>query len=244
MFCTRCGNTIPEGSAFCTTSGTPVQAAQPAPPPAPVYQAPPPPPAPVYQPPPAPVYQAPAPPPGTVYQGPPPQQGQVWAPPTQPIAAVDLPYARFWTRFWAYLIDSLIVGAACTIVIVIVFLMIGGGALLSSSANPQDFIAGLTGATIALVVFAYFALIAIVWLYFAKMESSDKQATFGKKAMGIYVTDMNGQRLTFGRATGRFFAKIVTGMVPFFIGYIMAAYTAKRQAVHDYIASTLVMRRQ
>ncbi|MGB6200499.1 MAG: RDD family protein, partial [Candidatus Acidiferrales bacterium] len=68
--------------------------------------------------------------------------------------------------------------------------------------------------------------------------------TVGKKAMGIYVTDLNGQRLTFGRASGRFFSKIITGMIPFAIGWIMVAFTAKKQALHDMIAGTLVWRRQ
>jgi uncharacterized RDD family membrane protein YckC len=87
-------------------------------------------------------------------------------------------------------------------------------------------------------------MIVVSWLYFAKMESSEKQATIGKKAMGIYVTDVNGQRLTFGRATGRFFAKIISSMVPLYIGFIMAGFTQKKQALHDMIAGTLVWHRQ
>jgi len=157
--------------------------------------------------------------------------------------AALLPYAGFWKRFWAYLIDSLILGAVTVVFLAIVFLLIGGGALISGSEAPQDFIAGLTVVAIVLMVFAYIGLIVVMWLYFAKMESSEKQATIGKKAMGIYVTDLNGQRLTFGRASGRFFGKIVTGMIPFFIGYFMAGFTEKRQALHDMIAGTLVWRR-
>jgi uncharacterized RDD family membrane protein YckC len=156
----------------------------------------------------------------------------------------ELPYAGFWKRVWAYLVDSLILGAVAVVVIGIVFLMIGGGALISGSESPQDFGAALGVAAILLIVFAYLALIVIMWLYFAKMESSEKQATFGKKMMGIYVTDANGQRLTFGRASGRFFAKIITGMIPAGIGWIMAGFTAKKQALHDMIAGTLVWKRQ
>jgi uncharacterized RDD family membrane protein YckC len=80
------------------------------------------------------------------------------------------------------------------------------------------------------------------WLYFAYLESGEKQATWGKQALGIYVTDLAGQRVTFGRATGRFFAKIVTGLIPLGIGFIMAGFTERRQALHDMIASTLVLR--
>jgi len=80
------------------------------------------------------------------------------------------------------------------------------------------------------------------WLYFAGMESSARQATFGKAVMSLRVTDLKGQPLTFGHATGRFFAKIVSGLIPFAIGYIMAGFTEKKQAVHDMIAGTLVLR--
>ena len=80
-----------------------------------------------------------------------------------------------------------------------------------------------------------------VWLYYARLESSDAQATLGKRAMGIIVTDPFGERLTFGRATGRFAARIVTGLIPFAIGYIMAGFTKHKQALHDMIASTLVV---
>ncbi|HEX5422129.1 MAG TPA: RDD family protein, partial [Candidatus Acidoferrales bacterium] len=69
------------------------------------------------------------------------------------------------------------------------------------------------------------------------------QGTPGKLALGLFVTDMEGKRVTFARASGRFFAKIITGLIPLFIGYIMAGFTAKKQALHDMIASCLVLRR-
>jgi uncharacterized RDD family membrane protein YckC len=81
------------------------------------------------------------------------------------------------------------------------------------------------------------------WLYFAGMESSARQATIGKSAMSLRVTNYEGQRISFGHATGRFFAKIVSGLIPFAIGYIMAAFTEKKQALHDLIAGTLVLRK-
>jgi len=62
-------------------------------------------------------------------------------------------------------------------------------------------------------------------------------------ALGLVVTDMNGLRISFARASGRFFAKIITGLVPLYIGYIMAGFTEKKQALHDMIASCLVLRR-
>ena len=81
------------------------------------------------------------------------------------------------------------------------------------------------------------------WLYFAGMESSARQATVGKSVMALRVTNGEGQRISFGHATGRFFAKIVSGMVPLGIGYIMAGFTEKKQALHDLIAGTLVLKR-
>ena len=81
------------------------------------------------------------------------------------------------------------------------------------------------------------------WLYFAGMESSERQATFGKSVVSLRVTDLEGRRLSFKHATGRFFAKIVSGLIPLAIGYIMAGFTEKKQALHDMIAGTLVLQR-
>jgi uncharacterized RDD family membrane protein YckC len=80
-----------------------------------------------------------------------------------------------------------------------------------------------------------------VWLYEALMTSSSKQGTLGKMAFGMKVTDMSGARISFGRSTGRFFAKILSGMI-LNIGYIMAGFTDRKQALHDMIAGTLVVR--
>ncbi|MBM3325864.1 MAG: RDD family protein [Calditrichaeota bacterium] len=83
----------------------------------------------------------------------------------------------------------------------------------------------------------------IGWLYCAILESSNWQATIGKRAVGIYVTDVNRNRITFGRATGRNFAKIVSWII-LCIGYFMAGWTLKKQALHDMLAGTLVLRKQ
>ena len=72
------------------------------------------------------------------------------------------------------------------------------------------------------------------------MESSSKQATFGKMIVGIIVTDMEGKRITFGKATGRYFGKFISGFV-LSIGYLMAAFTAKKQALHDILSSCIVI---
>lgn len=92
-------------------------------------------------------------------------------------------------------------------------------------------------------LFGMIFFVGLQWLYFAGMESSERQATFGKSLTSLKVTDLDGRRITFKRATGRFFAKLITGMIPLAIGYIMAGFTAKKQALHDMIAGTLVLRK-
>jgi hypothetical protein len=82
--------------------------------------------------------------------------------------------------------------------------------------------------------------IIAMWLYFALMESSPRMATLGKMAVGLVVTDADGQRIGFGRASARFFGKILSGLV-FAIGFLMAGFTARKQGLHDMLASTLVL---
>ena len=76
------------------------------------------------------------------------------------------------------------------------------------------------------------------------MTSSERGATLGKRALSLRVVKSDGTRLTFGRATGRFFAKaFITGLNPRFgIGYIMAGFTDRKRALHDMIADTVVVK--
>ena len=78
------------------------------------------------------------------------------------------------------------------------------------------------------------------WLYFAMMESSQSQATLGKRAMGLIVTDGKGQRLGFGQASGRYFAGALS-YITLYIGYALAGWTERKQALHDLIADTCVV---
>jgi uncharacterized RDD family membrane protein YckC len=80
------------------------------------------------------------------------------------------------------------------------------------------------------------------WLYEAFMESSSYQATVGKMIFGMKVTDLNGNRISFERATGRHFAKWLSGVI-LGIGYIMVAFTERKQGLHDILAGTLVPRK-
>lgn len=152
-------------------------------------------------------------------------------------------YAGFWLRFVAYVIDSIILMLFFGIVVLILILATGlTGYTRNLSDNPNpDFI--FQGAFLAALLALCAATFVGSWLYYACMESSRYQGTLGKMALGLIVTDFQGHPVSFGRASGRFFAKIVTGLIPLFIGYIMAGFTAKKQALHDMIASCLVLRK-
>jgi len=126
-------------------------------------------------------------------------------------------YSGFWLRVAAALLDGLIVGA------VTAPFTVG-----MSDGNRY----GATASSISLVIW---------WLYEALMESSAKQATLGKMALGIRVTDLDGNRIGFGKATGRHFAKYLSALI-LGIGYLMAAFTERKQALHDMLAGTLVLR--
>ena len=82
---------------------------------------------------------------------------------------------------------------------------------------------------------------AASWLYGALMESSPYQATLGKMALGMKVTDLYGNRISFARATGRHFAKYIS-MITLCIGFIMVGFTERKQGLHDMIAGTLVLK--
>jgi uncharacterized RDD family membrane protein YckC len=158
------------------------------------------------------------------------------SPPPGPVAddAGSLPpgaaiHAGFWRRCAAYVFDGLVLTIAGLIVSAI-FAVFAFGAAASGS---------LSGA-IGLLALQWIIGIVGSWLYFAWQESSRAQATLGKRLMGIKVTDDAGHRIGFGRATGRFFGKIVSGIV-LYIGFLLAGFTERKQALHDLMASTLVV---
>ena len=100
-------------------------------------------------------------------------------------------------------------------------------------------VGGILGA-IGATQLASLAGILIGWLYSALLESSPNQATVGKMALGIKVTDLDGERISFGRATGRHFGKILSFLI-LCIGYLMVAFTERKQGLHDLMAGTLVV---
>jgi uncharacterized RDD family membrane protein YckC len=161
-----------------------------------------------------------------------------------PSVPAQLPYADFWPRAVAYLIDGAILGIPFGIVVLVLIFFVGGfGVMLRSRAVDPRAAAAFAAPLFLSFMLGMIFFVGLQWLYFAGMESSERQATFGKSAMSLRVANLEGQRLSFGHATGRFFAKIISGMIPLGIGYIMAAFTEKKQALHDMIAGTLVLRK-
>jgi uncharacterized RDD family membrane protein YckC len=144
-------------------------------------------------------------------------------------------YAGFWIRFVAFFIDSIIMWVAQMIIQVPLYAIGGVTGGFGGSSSAQS------GAAVGIMLLAWVLSIVVNWLYYAIMESSTKQATLGKMAMGIKVTTLEGQRINFGRATGRYFGKIISGII-LLIGYIMAAFTERKQALHDMMAGTLVVK--
>ena len=154
-----------------------------------------------------------------------------------PAAARPVYYAGFWLRFVAYLLDIV----AIWIVALPIYLVLGAalGLSMSSIARNPDAMA-VSSALGGILLFEGCVLIG-VWLYYAFLESSAWQGTLGKKVLGLRVTDLDGNRISFGRASGRFFAKLVSNFT-MMIGYIMAGFTEKKQALHDMIAGCLVVK--
>jgi uncharacterized RDD family membrane protein YckC len=152
-------------------------------------------------------------------------------------------YAGFWKRFVAHLIDSILIGVASLILLIPFLAAAGLGAFSigdSDLSYDSETAIGFILAMIAGYLLLVLGIAVLSWLYYALMESSGQQGTVGKMALGIKVTDMNGNRISFGRATGRYFAKIISGLT-LSIGYIIAGFTQQKQALHDIIAGCLVI---
>jgi uncharacterized RDD family membrane protein YckC len=134
-------------------------------------------------------------------------------------------YAGFWRRFAAAIVDSILV----TILSMLVGFVIGFfiGLLSPGSSDSAAGVGGLLGLLIGI-------------FYYPLLESSAAQATWGKRALNIIVTDTHGRRLSFLRAFGRNLAKIISALL-LCLGYLMVAFTARKQGLHDMIAGTLVV---
>jgi uncharacterized RDD family membrane protein YckC len=176
---------------------------------------------------------------GGAYGGPPPE-GQIGYYNAAQGYGVSTNYAGFWYRFVAYIIDYIVLYIPSFLIQSV--LTAGVQSVSSSSGGARPGPGGVPPAVFALMGVSFAISMTMGWLYYALMETSSKQGTLGKMAMGIIVTDMQGKRLTFGRASGRFFGKLLSGIICC-VGYMMAGWTEKKQALHDQLAGTLVVRR-
>lgn len=123
--------------------------------------------------------------------------------------------AGFWLRFFAFVVDAIILSIFNWLLLTLV-----------GEGGVYHLVGGL-----------------VSWFYFATLESSAKQGTIGKQVFNLKVTDSSGNSISFWRATGRYFAKILSSLI-LFIGYIMIGFTERKQGLHDLIANTLVTKRE
>lgn len=148
-------------------------------------------------------------------------------------------YAGFWKRLAAFILDTIILSIAFKLI----------GTFFGISAAEEAMKQQMLGGTSLLDAYRGFYMhtwvystltTVITWLYFATLESSAWQATVGKLALGIRVTDNAGHRISFARGLGRYAAKLLSYII-LLIGFLMIAFTARKQGLHDFIAGTLVL---
>ena len=153
-------------------------------------------------------------------------------------------------RFVAIIIDNLVLGVPFVFLFFLFFAGTIPEFVRSAQTNPQDpqFVARMMMTFLPRIFLLMIIGAVASWLYWALMESSSWQATLGKKALGLYVTDLAGNRVSFGKASGRFWSGKGLGMVPYIgplyrlVDCILAGFTERKQALHDMIAGCLVLR--
>ncbi len=163
---------------------------------------------------------------------------------TVPVSYSGVAYAGFWLRFVAFLIDGFVTGILFVALLIPLFILTGAGAAIGRISSGED-ISDEAGAFLAFgFILGFLGItLGVRWLYYAFSESSSWQATLGKKMLNLTVTDTDGQPISFARASGRYFSRFITSLIPLAIGYILAGFTEKKQAIHDMIASCLVLRK-
>ena len=226
MFCSKCGANVPEGNPFCGACGQPV-AGYSATQPGGVAAA-------------APGLPAGATP---VYA---PAAAPAW--PT-PAAQSGVAYAGFWLRLVAAIIDGLIISIPLAPVYIIVLIDVFKNSQDLQNLQDPTMVWTILGPKMFLFFILGIVALAVNWLYHGLFESSTWQATPGKKALGLIVTDLEGRQVTFGRASGRYFAGRGATIVPslgsmyYFVDCICIGFTERKQAIHDLIAGCLVLRK-
>lgn len=148
-------------------------------------------------------------------------------------------YAGFLIRFVAVFLDGILIAVVQWAITIPIYM--AAGVPLFDLEQQQSADLAINAKYLAVSGITSILSIVLAWLYDAVLTSSERQGTFGKQAFGIRVTDVNGRRISFGRATGRHFAKWLSA-ITVFIGYLIQPLTEKKQALHDIIAGTLVVK--
>jgi uncharacterized RDD family membrane protein YckC len=130
-------------------------------------------------------------------------------------------FAGRWRRLGGWAIELVVVSVLLATALLV------GAAFTGEPRSFLGFLLGFTG----------------LWLYFAGLESSARQTTLSGRWLGTRVTGLEGERITFGRATARHFSMYLSAITPFGIGYLMAFWTRRRQSLHDWLTSTVVVKK-
>lgn len=152
--------------------------------------------------------------------------------PTAAVGSTQPTYVGFWMRTLAYIIDYLLYQLAFVLMVIPLGFALG-------IAMAEDFTLDEIEAAGALFGFAFSMFVQ--WLWFTVFEASAWQATPGKKMLGLKVVDEQGRRISFGRANGRYWSKIISAVL-LCIGFLMVAFTNKKQGLHDKMAETFVVK--
>lgn len=146
----------------------------------------------------------------------------------------ELEYAGFWERLAAMFLDGIVLLVVWMVAAFVIGIIGGVAAAAGGGAGARTFVP-------VLVLLFYAVLLLGMAAYYVLMESGERGATFGKRALKLRVVDMDGGRISKGRATGRFFAHFLSNMT-FYIGYLIQPFTERKQALHDMVSGTLVVK--
>ncbi len=136
----------------------------------------------------------------------------------------QIAFAGFWLRFLAVFFDGVIMGIVNFSIVFVLALGLGQA---------------ISGATIHPIISAVLGML-LYWTYFIYFTNK-QQATIGKKLLGLRVVAEDGSRLPLGKIIFReTFGKILC-LITLYIGYLMVAFTAKKQGLHDKVAGSVVI---
>ncbi|WP_085783817.1 RDD family protein [Candidatus Nucleicultrix amoebiphila] len=152
-------------------------------------------------------------------------------------------YGGFWIRLVAFFIDRIVLGAigfALGVVLMPIMMVGGGGTMTMTEGNQMMTAFAGSSALMGMGLGVQLIILIVDVLYFSLLQSSSWQATIGMKVCGIKVVGLDYQRISFLRALGRYAASILSGII-LMIGYLMIAFTEKKQGLHDKLAETYVV---